>query len=110
MVPELTRSKSTVSAISARNWAAETTVASLRTCIGVGRGPADRKFVSADLAYRAGARGRFVAVYLLSSRQNWRSLVTRSCCRFPAMIAALIALRALPAIEFGGTPHFSSAE
>jgi hypothetical protein len=33
----------------------------------------------------------------------------RSCGKFPAMIAALIAPIAVPAIQFGLTPHFSSA-
>src|SRR5260370_16947806 len=89
MVPELIRSKSTVSAIRARNWAAETTGSSLRACIGGERGPPDRKFARADLAHPAGPRGRRDAVYLLNSRQNWRSLIPPSSAKFPPLIPPL---------------------
>ena len=51
IVPELIRSKSTVSAISVRNRAAEMTASSPAIFIGALRGPPDRKLVSADLAH-----------------------------------------------------------
>jgi len=97
-------------AINARNRAAETTGSSPAACIGGVRGLPEKKFVKAALAHEAGRRGRRIAAHLLSSRQNWRTLGTRSCGKFPAMIAALIAPMAVPAIQLGRTPDFSSAE
>ena len=75
----------------------------------VERDPPTSSRLSADLAHRVGPRERRNAARPDNSRQNWRRRGTRSCGRFPAMIAAFIAPIAVPAIQFGRALHFSRA-
>ena len=109
--PELTRSKSTVACSSSRSCAGSISGSSRRRRRRRAQWRRTRHRVprACPASQRRTRRGPQpsprLATRRLSSCQNRRSRNTRSCGRLPAMIAALIAPIAVPAIQFGRTPE-----